>query len=150
MASVPQPAPAPATPVTRPAAGRNPLRKAALDRSLAALGMVLSSPIVLAAGAAIRLEDGPPVFFSQERAGRHGTPFQVWKFRSMRLRSGFVPNVLGLNLTNHLGEDTTLKVRLAFWATIESESSVPTLTPSSPIRRKSQSTAPLVPWISKP
>jgi lipopolysaccharide/colanic/teichoic acid biosynthesis glycosyltransferase len=100
MASVPQPAPVPATPVTRPATGRTPLRKAALDRSLAALGMVLSSPVVLAAGAAIRLEDGPPVFFSQERAGRHGAPFQVWKFRSMRLND-LDPHTMGRVVGDH-------------------------------------------------
>jgi lipopolysaccharide/colanic/teichoic acid biosynthesis glycosyltransferase len=33
--------------------------------------------------AAIKWEDGGPVFFSQERAGEGGRVFRVWKFRSM-------------------------------------------------------------------
>ena len=32
----------------------------------------------------IRLEDGGPVFYQQERVGRDGLPFKVLKFRSMR------------------------------------------------------------------
>jgi hypothetical protein len=59
--------------------------------------------------------DGSPVL----NAG--GNPKQG-TFRSMRLRSGFVPNVLGINLVNHLSEETTIRARLAFWGTIESES----------------------------
>jgi hypothetical protein len=59
--------------------------------------------------------DGTPVLNSG------GNPKQG-KFRSMRLRSGFVPNVLAFNLVNHLSEETTIKARLAFWGTIESES----------------------------
>jgi lipopolysaccharide/colanic/teichoic acid biosynthesis glycosyltransferase len=35
---------------------------------------------------AVRLQDGGPVFFRQERIGRHGQPFLVWKFRSMSTR----------------------------------------------------------------
>ena len=31
----------------------------------------------------IKLEDGGPVFFSQDRAGEGGRVFRVWKFRSM-------------------------------------------------------------------
>jgi hypothetical protein len=42
-------------------------------------------------------------------------------FRSMRVRSGFVPNVLGFGLRRRIDEDTTLKVYIAIWATIESD-----------------------------
>ena len=34
--------------------------------------------------AAIKLEDGGPIFYGQERAGRGGRPFRALKFRSMR------------------------------------------------------------------
>jgi lipopolysaccharide/colanic/teichoic acid biosynthesis glycosyltransferase len=33
----------------------------------------------------VRLEDGGPVFFRQERVGRGGKPFMIWKFRTMRV-----------------------------------------------------------------
>jgi hypothetical protein len=46
---------------------------------------------------------------------------QQGTFRSMRLRSGFVPNVLGLGLRRQLSETTKLKIFVAFWGTIETE-----------------------------
>ena len=45
---------------------------------------VASSPVLLAAAAAIALEGGGPIFYQQERVGRHGRIFKVLKFRSMR------------------------------------------------------------------
>ncbi|MFC2078034.1 sugar transferase [Candidatus Bipolaricaulota bacterium] len=36
-----------------------------------------------AAAVAIKIEDGGPVFFRQERIGKDGRPFRVWKFRTM-------------------------------------------------------------------
>jgi predicted porin len=43
-------------------------------------------------------------------------------FKSMRMRSGFVPNVLGFGLKRALDESTTLKIYASFWGTIETES----------------------------
>src|SRR5450432_2685263 len=42
-------------------------------------------------------------------------------FQSMRLRSGFVPNVFGFGLRRKITEETTLKVYVALWSTIESD-----------------------------
>jgi hypothetical protein len=42
-------------------------------------------------------------------------------FLSMRLRSGFVPNVFGIGFRRHITEETTLKAYVALWATIESD-----------------------------
>ena len=60
-----------------------PLAKRALDVSLSGVGLVLSSPLWLALATAIKLEDGGPVFYSQDRAGEGGRVFKAWKFRSM-------------------------------------------------------------------
>jgi lipopolysaccharide/colanic/teichoic acid biosynthesis glycosyltransferase len=60
-----------------------PPGKRALDILLAGAGLLLSSPLWAAISVAIKLEDGGPVFFSQERAGEGGRVFRVWKFRSM-------------------------------------------------------------------
>ncbi|MGE0039647.1 MAG: sugar transferase [Vicinamibacterales bacterium] len=57
--------------------------KRAFDVALATVGLVGSAPLWLVIAAAIRLEDGGPVFFTQERVGLHGTVFRAFKFRSM-------------------------------------------------------------------
>jgi lipopolysaccharide/colanic/teichoic acid biosynthesis glycosyltransferase len=57
--------------------------KRVFDFSLASLGLVASSPLWLIVAAAIKLEDGGPVFFTQNRWGRGRRPFRAYKFRSM-------------------------------------------------------------------
>ena len=58
--------------------------KRAFDASLAAAGLVISAPFWAVFAAAIKLEDGGPVFFTQDRVGLDGRTFQALKFRSMR------------------------------------------------------------------
>ena len=53
------------------------------DFLTASMLLLLVSPILLVIALAVRLQDGGPVLFRQERIGRHGKPFQLWKFRSM-------------------------------------------------------------------
>lgn len=60
-----------------------PFGKRALDVLLSGAGLVASSPIWLALAAAIKLEDGGPVFYTQDRVGEGGRVFTVFKFRSM-------------------------------------------------------------------
>jgi len=58
--------------------------KRTFDTLLAATGLVLSAPLWAVLAAAIKLEDGGPVFFRQERVGLNGRVFDALKFRSMR------------------------------------------------------------------
>lgn len=58
--------------------------KRAFDATLAGTGLVLSSPLWLVFAAAIKLEDGGPVFYRQSRVGLAGRTFDALKFRSMR------------------------------------------------------------------
>ena len=62
--------------------------KAVLDRSVAALVMVLGAPVLALLALAVLLALGRPILFRQRRAGRHGAPFTLLKFRSMRAGSG--------------------------------------------------------------
>jgi lipopolysaccharide/colanic/teichoic acid biosynthesis glycosyltransferase len=57
--------------------------KRLFDVVLSGLGLVASAPIWLVIAAAIKIEDGGPVFYGQERVGRGGRIFRVFKFRSM-------------------------------------------------------------------
>lgn len=60
------------------------IAKRALDVGLSAMGLIGSAPVWAAFAAAIKLEDGGPVFFRQERVGQGGRVFEALKFRSMR------------------------------------------------------------------
>jgi lipopolysaccharide/colanic/teichoic acid biosynthesis glycosyltransferase len=55
----------------------------ALDVVLAAALLVVTSPVLALAALAIRLETHGPVFYRQQRVGRGGEPFQLWKLRTM-------------------------------------------------------------------
>ncbi|WP_274169692.1 sugar transferase [Halalkalibacter sp. APA_J-10(15)] len=59
------------------------LAKRLLDVFVSAILLLLSAPIMVATAIAIKLEDRGPVFFKQERVGKHNKPFQILKFRSM-------------------------------------------------------------------
>jgi lipopolysaccharide/colanic/teichoic acid biosynthesis glycosyltransferase len=55
----------------------------ALDVAGAALGLAVASPVLAAAAAAIKLEDGGPVLYRQERVGVEGSEFELLKLRTM-------------------------------------------------------------------
>jgi lipopolysaccharide/colanic/teichoic acid biosynthesis glycosyltransferase len=57
--------------------------KRALDILVSGTGLIVFSPAALLIAVAIKLEDGGPVFFTQERVGRHCRVFTAFKFRSM-------------------------------------------------------------------
>ena len=58
--------------------------KRAFDIALSGFGLVASAPLWAFFAAAIKLEDGGPIFFTQERVGLAGRTFTALKFRSMR------------------------------------------------------------------
>ena len=55
----------------------------AFDAAAAALGLLLLSPVLAVVAAAIKLDDGGPVFYGQYRLGRGLRRFRLWKFRTM-------------------------------------------------------------------
>lgn len=60
------------------------LVKRALDILIAGLALILTSPIQLVVALLVRINLGSPVLFKQERPGRSGRMFKMYKFRTMR------------------------------------------------------------------
>jgi lipopolysaccharide/colanic/teichoic acid biosynthesis glycosyltransferase len=58
--------------------------KLLLDRAVAALGLLLLSPVMFVVALMIRARMGSPVLFRQQRPGLHAEPIEVLKFRTMR------------------------------------------------------------------
>jgi lipopolysaccharide/colanic/teichoic acid biosynthesis glycosyltransferase len=87
--------------LTRPAELRNVLRvifwrnairatpqswliiKRALDIAVGSLMMIAAAPLCAAIALAVKLSSPGPVFFVQERVGKNGRPFKLFKFRTM-------------------------------------------------------------------
>ena len=58
--------------------------KILLDKTAALVGLIVLSPILLITALLIRIKmPGGPVIFRQQRVGRHGQLFTIYKFRSM-------------------------------------------------------------------
>jgi lipopolysaccharide/colanic/teichoic acid biosynthesis glycosyltransferase len=55
----------------------------ALDVALSATLLLVTAPLLALAALAIRLESRGPVFYRQQRVGRGGEPFELWKLRTM-------------------------------------------------------------------
>ena len=58
--------------------------KRGFDIGLSSLLLLVFSPVIALCAFFINREDGGPVLFVQERIGRGGRPFNIYKFRSMR------------------------------------------------------------------
>ena len=61
------------------------LTKRLVDFVVSGCSLVLFSPLFLFCYILIKLDDGGPAIYKQERIGRFGRPFQIYKFRSMRV-----------------------------------------------------------------
>ncbi|WP_432650515.1 sugar transferase [Huintestinicola sp.] len=60
------------------------IMKRALDLAVSVIGLIVTLPIMLITALCIKLYDGGPVFYTQERLTKDGRIFKVYKFRSMR------------------------------------------------------------------
>jgi lipopolysaccharide/colanic/teichoic acid biosynthesis glycosyltransferase len=78
------------------------MAKRVFDLVLSAVGLLVLSPLLLLIAAWIKLDSPGPVFFRQERVGRHGRRFLIHKFRTMR----HAPHEQGAQIT--VGADTRI------------------------------------------
>lgn len=88
--------------------GHRSVSKRLFDWLLSSLGLLLLAPVMLAIALLVKLDSPGPVFFRQERVGRHGVPFRIHKFRTMR----HSPAAEGLQIT--VGEDDRI-TRVGRW-----------------------------------
>lgn len=58
-------------------------RRRVVDVVVAGAGLILCAPLMGVVGLLVRLTSAGPVLFRQERVGRDGRPFRIWKFRTM-------------------------------------------------------------------
>lgn len=59
--------------------------KRVFDFLVAFVALIVFSPLFIVCYFAVKHEDGGPAIFKQERIGRFGRPFYIYKFRSMRV-----------------------------------------------------------------
>ena len=76
--------------------------KRAFDVCMAALGLVITSPLLAVIAVLIKLDSSGPVIFRQIRVGQGFRPFAIQKFRTM------VVNLPGASLPLTVGEDTRI------------------------------------------
>lgn len=57
------------------------------DLIFSIMGLVILSPLFIVLYLLIRIESKGGGFYSQERIGKNGKPFKLYKFRSMRIGS---------------------------------------------------------------
>ena len=79
----------------RPRPDPSRVAKRLFDIIGATLALLLLSPLLLAVALWIKLDSPGPVFYRQERVGRHGVPFRIHKFRTMRQAAGGLPLTVG-------------------------------------------------------
>jgi Undecaprenyl-phosphate glucose phosphotransferase len=70
---------------TSPLLGWNSVAKRVLDLVVGSLALVPAAPVMAILAALVKITDGGPVFYRQERMGLDGRVFQMLKFRSMRV-----------------------------------------------------------------
>jgi lipopolysaccharide/colanic/teichoic acid biosynthesis glycosyltransferase len=86
---------------------RSLIAKRAFDLFFATLGMLCCAPLFLGIAACIKLDSQGPIFFRQERVGRHGKLFRIHKFRTMRAgaeRAGPLITRAGDNRVTRVGK----------------------------------------------
>jgi lipopolysaccharide/colanic/teichoic acid biosynthesis glycosyltransferase len=79
------------------------LAKRLFDVLAAGAGALVLAPLLLGVALWIRLDSPGPVLFRQVRVGRHGVPFEIYKFRTMRHRPDQGRREAGAQLT--VGQD---------------------------------------------
>lgn len=101
---------------TRPASGPSAAYlawKRTVDIAVSLFVLVLTAPILVVAGIAVRLDSPGPIFFKQVRVGRNGNHFGMVKLRTMRADSDervFAEHLARLEMSRHLDDGTPIRI----------------------------------------
>ena len=103
---------------TRPDAASGPsatyyASKRTLDIAVSLFVLLLSSPILILAGLAVRLDSPGPIFFRQARVGRNGRRFGMLKLRTMRAdgdETVFAEHLARLEASRHTEDGTPIRI----------------------------------------
>lgn len=61
--------------------------KRCIDIIISVIALIVGSPLYIATAIGVKLSSPGPIFYGQERIGKHGKPFMMYKFRSMYVDS---------------------------------------------------------------
>lgn len=102
--------------------------KQSFDRAVAAVVLVVASPVLAAAALAVRVRLGAPVLFTQRRPGRLGKPFRLFKLRTMREEDGPdgqpLPDALRLTPLGRFLRSTSLDELPQLWNVLRGDLSL--------------------------
>jgi len=102
--------------------------KRALDLAVAVPGLILLSPLMLLVAAAVAVDLGRPVLFTQVRPGLHGRPFRMYKFRTMTeardARGNLLSDAQRLTRLGRVLRSTSLDELPELWNVIRGEMSL--------------------------
>lgn len=66
------------------------------------LGLLIVGIVLIPVAVAIKLDDSGPVFYKQTRCGLNGTPFSIWKFRSMVVDADQIKHLVKNEAEGHI------------------------------------------------
>ena len=102
--------------------------KRCIDMILSGIALVLLSPVYVVLMVLVRVKLGSPVFFSQERPGRYGKIFRMYKFRSMTdardARGELLPDEQRLTEFGKLLRSTSLDELPELWNIFKGDMSI--------------------------
>ncbi|MDP7112611.1 MAG: sugar transferase [Myxococcota bacterium] len=100
--------------------------KRALDVAVSATGLALTAPVIAGTGLVVWATMGRPVLFRQRRPGHRGEPFELIKFRTMRItaRDSVANDGVRLTAVGRLLRASSLDELPTLWNTLRGDMSL--------------------------